>query len=330
MLHLVAVVLLAVLGASAASAQERGWLAIGLESARHAFSFSGSADAVNACGMSDCEVVETFTACLSVAYSSATASGRPVWTWSEAATEGDARQGAQTECEAAGGLRCAVENTYCLDGAGPAAQQATPPATAEQENIFWQSIMNSTNPADFEAYLAQFPNGVFRSLAENRLAALREGPDGPAAGGGPRVGSTANAPADAGHPTADWSIDFGDDSGEFAREGECDDPRFEGDGMSLPSGVFGERGRDAADCRQLHDEGRIRLSGVDLDSGVIDFGDDTGDRALNGECNDPRFDGGGTDAFTHPYDRGHDATDCRALYDAGRIHLFGVNVATVR
>ena len=33
--------------------------------------------------------------------------------------------------------------------------------------------MNSANPADFEAYLAQFPNGVFRALAENRLAALR-------------------------------------------------------------------------------------------------------------------------------------------------------------
>ena len=32
--------------------------------------------------------------------------------------------------------------------------------------------MNSANPADFEAYLAQFPNGVFRALAENRLAAL--------------------------------------------------------------------------------------------------------------------------------------------------------------
>ena len=81
MLHFVAVFALAVLGASSASAQERGWLAIGLESARHAFSFSGSADAVNACGMSECEVAETFTACLAVAYSSETASGRPVWTW---------------------------------------------------------------------------------------------------------------------------------------------------------------------------------------------------------------------------------------------------------
>ena len=37
---------------------------------------------------------------------------------------------------------------------------------AEQENLFWQSILNSTNPAEFEAYLAQFPNGVFRGLAE--------------------------------------------------------------------------------------------------------------------------------------------------------------------
>ena len=54
-----------------------------------------------------------------------------------------------------------------------AAQQPPPTTTAEQENLFWQSIMNSPNPADFEAYLAQFPNGVFRALAENRLAALR-------------------------------------------------------------------------------------------------------------------------------------------------------------
>ena len=32
-------------------------------------------------------------------------------------------------------------------------------ATAAQESLFWQSIMNSTLPAEFEAYLAQFPNG---------------------------------------------------------------------------------------------------------------------------------------------------------------------------
>ena len=55
----------------------------------------------------------------------------------------------------------------------PGSPDPPPPITAEQENLFWQSIMNSTNPAEFEAYLAQFPNGVFRALAENRLEALR-------------------------------------------------------------------------------------------------------------------------------------------------------------
>ena len=49
---------------------------------------------------------------------------------------------------------------------------SAPTVSAEQETLFWQSIMNSTNPADFEAYLRQFPSGVFRALAENRLAAL--------------------------------------------------------------------------------------------------------------------------------------------------------------
>ncbi len=57
-------------------------------------------------------------------------------------------------------------------GSAAAAQQMVPVATPEQENLFWQSIVDSTDPADFESYLEQFPNGVFRSLAQNRLRAL--------------------------------------------------------------------------------------------------------------------------------------------------------------
>ena len=53
--------------------------------------------------------------------------------------------------------------------------------------------MTSTNPAEFEAYLAQFPNGVFRILAETRLAALRA-PARPADGTGTGVGNS-RAPA---------------------------------------------------------------------------------------------------------------------------------------
>ena len=38
-----------------------------------------------------------------------------------------------------------------------AAQPVAPPAASEAENLFWQSIMHSTNPAEFEAYLRRFP-----------------------------------------------------------------------------------------------------------------------------------------------------------------------------
>ena len=61
-------------------------------------------------------------------------------------------------------------------GAGPppvsGSPASAPTVSAEQDTVFWQSIMNSTNPADFEAYLRQFPSGVFRALAQNRLAAM--------------------------------------------------------------------------------------------------------------------------------------------------------------
>ena len=70
-------------------------------------------------------------------------------------------------------------------GAGPDSPSpvsaSAPAATEEQENLFWQSIMNSTNPAEYEAYIEQFPNGVFRVLAQIRLSELRgTGGDPPA------------------------------------------------------------------------------------------------------------------------------------------------------
>ena len=196
MRHLVPVAVLLVLGASGASAQDRGVLAIGVESARYAFSLSGEADAVNMCGTADCEVVATFSACLAVAHSRTTARGEPVWTWTEASTEGDANRGAQDECEDAGGLACSVLNVVCLADAGSGNASAAPlAATAEQENLFWQSVMNSTNPAMFEAYLAQFPNGVFRALAEARLAELRAPADNVPGGAVSRRADAAGSPA---------------------------------------------------------------------------------------------------------------------------------------
>lgn len=41
--------------------------------------------------------------------------------------------------------------------------------TSEAELVFWQSIADSTDPGDFEAYLERFPDGVFSGLARRRL-----------------------------------------------------------------------------------------------------------------------------------------------------------------
>jgi hypothetical protein len=42
------------------------------------------------------------------------------------------------------------------------------------DSKFWDSVKASNNPADFEAYLTRFPNGVFVELARNRLAMLKK------------------------------------------------------------------------------------------------------------------------------------------------------------
>ena len=55
-------------------------------------------------------------------------------------------------------------------------------------------------------------------------------------------------------------IDFGDDTGDWPRDGECDDPRFEGSGMGLTDSES-QRGRDATDCRELFESGRISFRG---------------------------------------------------------------------
>ena len=71
-----------------------------------------------------------------------------------------------------------VVGSACLSakcGAGtPAA--STPTVTTPAVNVealYWNSIVNSTNSADFDAYLRDYPNGAFVALAHNRVAALQ-------------------------------------------------------------------------------------------------------------------------------------------------------------
>ncbi|WP_066555117.1 hypothetical protein [Croceicoccus bisphenolivorans] len=118
-------------------------------------------------------------------------------------------------------------------------------------------------------------------------------------------------------------IDFGDDAGDFANDGECDDLRFTGEGMTetplLPDDIF----RDASDCRAAFGTGKITLAPLFIrlsGEAEIIWGDDTSDFARDGECDDLRFEGPGlTDTPLIAEDIGHDATDCRAAYKKGKI-----------
>jgi uncharacterized caspase-like protein len=57
----------------------------------------------------------------------------------------------------------------------PPTTSVTTPTTpaVDKEVVFWDSIKDSSSPGQFEAYLAQFPNGTFASLARVRLEELK-------------------------------------------------------------------------------------------------------------------------------------------------------------
>lgn len=109
------------------------------------------------------------------------------------------------------------------------------------------------------------------------------------------------------------------DLGEWNFDAECDDPRFVGDGMGDPV-YTALAALDASDCRDLYDAGTIRLRQAGEVVG-LDFGDDTGPWARDGECDDPSFEGpamGATDSQEHLLS---DASDCRDAFVSGTVRL---------
>src|SRR3954465_15081870 len=63
-------------------------------------------------------------------------------------------------------------------GSIPATWAQSPKAAdpSAVEVLFWETIRNSTNPADFEEYLKQYPNGKFAGLARIRVRAAAPAP----------------------------------------------------------------------------------------------------------------------------------------------------------
>jgi hypothetical protein len=121
-------------------------------------------------------------------------------------------------------------------------------------------------------------------------------------------------------------IDFGDNSSEWANDGECDDPRFSGSG-SAEETLAADTLKDADDCKAAYEAGTVTFNG-DVDVADIDYGDDTSQWAKDGECDDPRFSGTGVADELLDVDTGHDATDCRAAVEAGTATFNGGSATT--
>lgn len=121
-------------------------------------------------------------------------------------------------------------------------------------------------------------------------------------------------------------VDFGDDSNDYANDGDCDDPRFAGPGMD---GVMltDDIGRDASDCRAEFEAGDIYLSPLftkPASRADVIFGDDASDYANDGACDDIRFVGPDTPEAIFLFESvGHDASDCRAGFEAGTLKWQG-------
>ena len=127
--------------------------------------------------------------------------------------------------------------------------------------------------------------------------------------------------------SAQSEIKYGDNSSEWSNDGECDDRRFKGPGMSNSSGFLAEDiGHDADDCKEQYDLGRITVwlesqAQAATQCSAIDFGDDSSDWSNDGECDDMRFEGRGSANSVVPDDTGKDANDCRALCELSVIFL---------
>lgn len=62
---------------------------------------------------------------------------------------------------------------YFVSANPPAAPAAAAGSDAEAELLFWQSVKDSPDRGDYEAYLRQFPNGRFAEIARNRLNRMK-------------------------------------------------------------------------------------------------------------------------------------------------------------
>lgn len=120
----------------------------------------------------------------------------------------------------------------------------------------------------------------------------------------------ADTPAEPSTALAPATLDFGNDEGEYAFDGTCDDGRFHDDGADF---VYKRAHvmRDATDCRAAMAAQAVKLE--------LDFGDNLGGYADDGTCDDVRFEGEGRSILETDSHIRKDAADCIAAYQKGTI-----------
>ncbi|MGB0902085.1 hypothetical protein [Halocynthiibacter sp.] len=141
----------------------------------------------------------------------------------------------------------------------------------------------------------------------------------------PVVAESPKAPGLAPSAALLSTVDFGDDSGPYTGDGECDDSRFIGWGVATSTDST-NNGTDAGDCRHLFEIGQLRVNRTQAEfpaemCAQVNFGDDSGDFSNDNECDDPRFTGSAMHNILNFSDLGRDASDCQALCESGAIWL---------
>lgn len=76
---------------------------------------------------------------------------------------------------------------------------------------------------------------------------------------GTPVGSAAPSAAAATPAAGGPAFSFGDDASRFSKDGECDDKRFTGPGMTNTPLLDSDIQHDATDCRAAYSQGRLSL-----------------------------------------------------------------------
>lgn len=111
-------------------------------------------------------------------------------------------------------------------------------------------------------------------------------------------------------PAPSSGINFGDDTGDYANDGSCDDARFIEDGDAWTY-QRAHTQHDASDCQRLYEAGDLTL--------YLDFGTNSGEYRDDGTCDDSRFTGEGRSILMTDSHVRRDADDCIAAYRAGTI-----------